>query len=1206
MINERNDGDCIRSSIRSLNLADGSYSTLCTFANECFNACGIDPTDSMIYCEVEGGADRYLTRLTCPGNGGAGEICFLGTQLDSVSAGFNGNTHAEMVRLMSEPDATDVSDGSQSSVRECDLADCGCMLEVWWVFKLKQFAKKLGLQAGGKPRLSPVSLMSACSGMLTEGLVMEELGIPFRVQGCSELSASRRAALLALFHVDHVHEFLQGVATAAVDPGYHVIVNELDSDVKGQRVQAEDRPAACPDGPRRVRADMAWVRSHRRVAAASEKPVLQQIARFALQTRDIGTPLQRELARQAAQSIRHTQPDKALHSILFDRRPVVSGTAEAQQHDTARSTVARKLSEAACALLLAAPYLLGIMLCKLLDMARGSTYSLVSVVVRRRYDETPCRISVSHEDCREQGTVVKILQSELTVALLVHDGTRFAQIRCTLPTHLKALESNTAEQLLLCQRELLALVPELSRAAAACHHPISLVTTDAYAANRCAENGMAAQSSEPWKRAHYYCDVHRMHNSSKKQHSVVSGHFSAMIYSALAAQQAGGTRQLRRALCAVLEQKLRLRCLAPESDSFESHRLQSVLDLFLPLKAAGIEPSRQGRLCLVRRYLIAFFLNGDTTDEEKVVHMNPSLGLTRDQVLHAAQAYLVPALIPHKPPVLSKKSWTGAEAAISWFGLLAALHNLLEPTMLRYTGQALTVPPAVHTANRKGWSRVAAALQDDPRNRRDQAQEGDDVDFEGGSGVIRPGNREAAGPPAASSDAAEARPNPDGLESGDVDWAEYNRQLRLRLVAWVRSKPASALIVIKTALKAPMALLEDLLTKSGVNWENLQQSIGAETGERTFVALEACKQTALKEFFLSLRVTFHTAMLGLAPAARMRKFQVLLFRMLLIIGSSVRVYLGLPWGSYPLRLFRAYMGDMVLLSDADCTLCNLGTWIKEQFPDSDSLQSNEAKAVLHTILSMFSTDIAQIEANHSATRRVVTMKSVQSSRPNVERASAEWLCRGNFTRKSGLLGEADKKSPAKQSKKADKAPVTYGWAWKAFLNERLSERISREAMSRLSREFAALSDEESQRYEDLGNIAQAAAQRGLVALPKKPSRSASVQPAARDLAMLPAEAMVQTVEAELARIRQVCNTENREHKQALQARNAKRDSVEVDLSSFGPLMEECPALADSGRPVRTAHPLLDMHLPADDLVEAALGRGAKTGLRGRLCKAPSL
>ena len=25
---------------------------LCTFENECFNACGIDPSDSMIYCEA--------------------------------------------------------------------------------------------------------------------------------------------------------------------------------------------------------------------------------------------------------------------------------------------------------------------------------------------------------------------------------------------------------------------------------------------------------------------------------------------------------------------------------------------------------------------------------------------------------------------------------------------------------------------------------------------------------------------------------------------------------------------------------------------------------------------------------------------------------------------------------------------------------------------------------------------------------------------------------------------------------------------------------------------------------------------------------------------------------------------------------------------------------------------------------------------------
>ena len=36
----------------------------------------------------------------------------------------------------------------------------------------------------------------------------QELGIPFHVKGCSELAAERRAALLSLFHVDHVHKTL--------------------------------------------------------------------------------------------------------------------------------------------------------------------------------------------------------------------------------------------------------------------------------------------------------------------------------------------------------------------------------------------------------------------------------------------------------------------------------------------------------------------------------------------------------------------------------------------------------------------------------------------------------------------------------------------------------------------------------------------------------------------------------------------------------------------------------------------------------------------------------------------------------------------------------------------------------------------------------------------------------------------------------------
>ena len=111
-------------------------------------------------------------------------------------------------------------------------------------------------------------------------------------------------------------------------------------------------------------------------------------------------------------------------------------------------------------------------------------------------------------------------------------------------------------------------------------------------------------------------------------------------------------------------------------------------------------------------------------------------------------------------------------------------------------------------------------------------------------------------------------------QSGDVDWAEYNRQLRTRVVAWARSKPANAVMILMASMTPCMQLLSELLKKSGSQWEQLQQRLAAERGERTYIALEASKQTALQTFFVALTQIFKAAMPYLYPSGLLRKYQV--------------------------------------------------------------------------------------------------------------------------------------------------------------------------------------------------------------------------------------------------------------------------------------------------------------------------------------------
>ncbi|CAE7685189.1 unnamed protein product [Symbiodinium sp. CCMP2592] len=89
VLNSRPDGAaCQGSRLARLNVLNGNYETLCEFPSDCFNACGINPLDSMIYCELDT-IPSYLVRLTCPTNGDPGSFCFLGTQFNSVSGGFS-------------------------------------------------------------------------------------------------------------------------------------------------------------------------------------------------------------------------------------------------------------------------------------------------------------------------------------------------------------------------------------------------------------------------------------------------------------------------------------------------------------------------------------------------------------------------------------------------------------------------------------------------------------------------------------------------------------------------------------------------------------------------------------------------------------------------------------------------------------------------------------------------------------------------------------------------------------------------------------------------------------------------------------------------------------------------------------------------------------------------------------------------------------
>ena len=73
-----------------------------------------------------------------------------------------------------------------------------------------------------------------------------------------------------------------------------------------------------------------------------------------------------------------------------------------------------------------------------------------------------------------------------------------------------------------------------------------------------------------------------------------------------------------------------------------------------------------------------------------------------------------------------------------------------------------------------------------------------------------------------------------------------------------------------------------------------------------------------------------------------------------------------------------------------------------------SLFSTVGQAFMHSLALTFTADIAAIESRHAATRRITTIRSVQTSQPYLTVASADWMLRRNTATR--LLNRARSKN----------------------------------------------------------------------------------------------------------------------------------------------------------------------------------------------------
>ena len=285
----------------------------------------------------------------------------------------------------------------------------------------------------------------------------------------------------------------------------------------------------------------------------------------------LGSDLQQQLL-VAAQNIRHTKKVasdtfKKMFEYLFAKKRTVSNvSAEANTVGVDRRRLGEAAQEGASFVVQFSGYLVGAMLTNLTALIRLGKYKPMMLVIRRKYDETPSKISVSFRSEskgpgsaaeKEQHAAAKVVQTRCHMSLLLkHASGEYVFVECQIPTILQAVDRTTEGVL-----RSLAGLKEVCKS-----YPLYVheVTTDKYAANLRAEKML----SHGGITSHYTCDVHKLAAVQTRTLSYVPGHISAMIAGALALGESGALNGLRKSLGNVLEQRVKLLYGEPPDDPF--------------------------------------------------------------------------------------------------------------------------------------------------------------------------------------------------------------------------------------------------------------------------------------------------------------------------------------------------------------------------------------------------------------------------------------------------------------------------------------------------------------------------------------------------------------------------------------------------------------------------------------------------------------
>ncbi|CAE7686360.1 unnamed protein product [Symbiodinium sp. CCMP2592] len=820
--------------------------------------------------------------------------------------------------------------------------------------------------------------------------------------------------------------------------------------------------------------------------------------------------------------------------------------------------------------------MVGFMMARCLEVTSlpNCNWKLVALLKRRRYDETPTRISLrekrsvraSEKEFGKQKVTTecaKVFQTELGLGLVLANKSSGQSLlmRFTMPTIMSCVDSASAENVKRAQLEAEALIASLDEIQSKVGHVFSLPCTDRASSNIKAEVDIGSQSASAVN-CHFLCQVHKASQVQSKQFDHCERHISGLLHCALAMRGAGTRGELRKMLFEIIESRLSIH-LGEAPPQYAEHR-NCVLDLYVNGKYNQHGKSPQKRLAL-QRCILSYFFPGNIQDEN-VVEFYVREPTSRQEVLSWYKQWAIPMLLPSVCPIYPRSRWIGGECSLNWAGLLCSFHNLLKPLMLKFgaprgfpaPAEAPRTSATLHTFQ-SGWDCVAvpAEVRPDESHESEHQTDAPDLEAEGWANSVDYNPFLAADSERDLLDRA----------TGNVDWQRLNASMKLRAARWAdRPDVGAALICMRSCMEPCLHLMHSLLELASLKFDRKQQSLVARGKVRDSRVVAVANLTV--RVFQMINGKFRDTVRALPLQHMTRRTRVLLFRMLSRAGGGINMLMGRDQG-YPFRLFHLLLSGQVekIFQDPGCLYDELTTKLLMKFPDSKALTSLEGSSVVEALAEMISVDIAGVEARHAAARRINSIRSCQAHTMSFESLSSLTITRSlvkhrlDWLEARGLLPPKEKRRRRREAK--EKKFHCGGGAWRAFLHLKKGGFAKSKALSPLYQQIKSQGLQEWQDLKEIGKMGTVSSRAGHASFGKRKFAGKK---------QLQAIAAPKALEQQLCRVAQACSQEalrDKEDWQQTVASVAKHASEEC-----GRLVSLGHAANDGGTPVTNPAALL--------------------------------